>query len=283
MDLRTRKASWSGRDRLPFRLAHGRPVLGPEVAVEQDVKDVQARQDEAGHDGAGKELAHRKGGLVGHDHQHDAGRDQDAERPAGADAARGQALVVVVFQHDGHPEEPHGHHRGADDAGAGAEKGRDHHHRDGQPAPDGTEQIAHGVEEVLGHAGLVQQLGHEDEQRDAHQDVVVHDAPGLVQEHVEGGRPPAQVPEDHGQTAQHKSQGMAHEQPDEQPDEHADGDEFRAHRSFPLAKSWMLRMKLASPWSSSMAKVTGMTVLISGRMVKAAVSLVSPMDQEVWA
>ena len=91
------------------------------------------------------------------------------------------------------------------------------------PPRMGPKTVAHGVEELLGHAGLVQQLGHEDEQRDAHQDVVVHGAPGLVQEHVKGGRAPADIPEDDGQAAQHKGQRVSHEKADQKTDEHADG------------------------------------------------------------
>jgi hypothetical protein len=82
-----------------------------------------------------------------------------------------------------------------------------------------------GLEKLVADLGAVQQLGHEDEQRDGHQHVVFHDAPGVVGKHVEQGteiEPVVDEPEQGRHGRQGVGQGMAEDNRHDQRYEHRD-------------------------------------------------------------
>ena len=78
---------------------------------------VQARQRQAGQEGAFVHVADRAPELVGHDDQHQGGRDDLRQGAGGGDDARSHSPVVAVAQHDRQRDQPHRDHRCGDHAG----------------------------------------------------------------------------------------------------------------------------------------------------------------------
>ena len=89
--------------------------------------------------------------------------------------SRRQPPVIAVTQHDRQRNEAQRDHRGSDDPGRRREQGADHDHRKREPAADGPEELADGVEQVLGHARAFENKSHEGEKRNREQNVIVHD------------------------------------------------------------------------------------------------------------
>ena len=90
----------------------------------------------------------------------------------------------------------------AHDAGRGGEDGAGDDDRDAEAPADPAHDDVHGLEEPLGDAGGVQDLGHEDEERHGHEHVLLHDAVGPVGQKRQNraDRPaPADHAEDDGQ------------------------------------------------------------------------------------
>ena len=99
-----------------------------------------------------------------------------ASVPEAAMIAGGEAPVVAVAQHDRQRDQPHGDDRGRHHAGGRGEQRADEHHRVGEAAAHRPEQLADGVEQVLGHAAALENQSHEGEERHRQQRFVVHDA-----------------------------------------------------------------------------------------------------------
>ena len=133
--------------------------------------DIEADQSEARPPGRHEHVADRDRHQVGHDDQHDAGRDQDAERAGGGDGAARQRMAVALAHHGRQRQRGHHRDRGADDAG---HRGEDRaHDGDGerQRAGHPLQEHLHAVEQVAGDAAALHHDAHEDERRhrDQHQ------------------------------------------------------------------------------------------------------------------
>src|SRR5690606_11723778 len=250
------------RQQLPGTDAAGLPggALGPEQGVAVDVEDVVQHQKQPGDDGGDEQVAdgHRLGGedthlqlglLVGggedvpQQHQHDRRGDDLAQGAGGADGAGGEARAVALLQHARQGHQPHGHHRGADDAGTGGQQHAHQDHRDAEPAPQGAAQAAHVAEQILRQLRLFQHHPHEHEQRHRDQGGVDDGAVDAVRQGVEEGH--VEVAGDHaagGERQGHATQGKRHRVAEHQQQahggEHVEGDEFGHHRGSTFSPTW---------------------------------------------
>ena len=98
------------------------------------------------------------------------------------------APVIAVAQHDRQRDQAHGDDRGGDDAGRGGEQRADEDHGVGEAAAHRPEQLADRVEQVLGHAGALEDQPHEGEERDGEQRVVADDAEEAVRQRLSSGQ-----------------------------------------------------------------------------------------------
>src|SRR3546814_10232729 len=71
------------------------------------------------------------------------------------------------------------------DAGGGGEQRADQDDRHAETAAQAAEQPAHGLQQLLGDAAVLQHHAHEDEQRNGDQDVVGDDAEDALAERAE--------------------------------------------------------------------------------------------------
>ena len=168
--------------RARFRRQRRRPVRLDDRRAEH-VQRVEAGEHDAGDERAGVHVADRAAELVGHDDQHERRRDDLRERAGRGDDAGREPPVVAVAQHDRQRDQAHRDHAGGDDAGRGREQRADEDDRVGEPAAQRPEQLADRVEQVLGHAGALEDQSHEREERHGEQRVVRHHA-----EHALGQR-----------------------------------------------------------------------------------------------
>ena len=171
------------------------------------------RQQQAGHQDAGEELADADSGVEAVDHQHDAGRDHHAEGRADGDAAALELGVVAGAGHgaggDGAHRRGSGRVRAADgrEAGRGEERGRR------EPAASVAEPCLGGMEEAVAVAGLEDDLAQQHEERDHGETVVGEDAPNFrtcrsADQGAERGRrierqQPGETAQQHRQTGRH--------------------------------------------------------------------------------
>ncbi len=186
---------------------------------------VQRRQSQAGQEGAFVHVADRAPELVGHDDQHQGGRDDLRQGAGGGDHARSHPPVVAVAQHDRQRDQPHRDHRRGDHAGRRRQQRPDEDHRIGKPAADGAEQLADGVEQVLGHAGSLEHQSHEGEERDREQRIVAHhaiDALGQRLQEVgsEQVEPDPDQPEDQAVGGEREGDRVAEQQEEHERREH---------------------------------------------------------------
>ncbi|OIQ73259.1 hypothetical protein GALL_451070 [mine drainage metagenome] len=158
-----------------FRRQGGRP-LRPDQGDADDVDEIERGQGETRNERTLVHIAHAAAELVGHDDEHQRGRDDLRQRARGSDHPRGHPPVIAVAQHDGQRDQSHGNDRRRDHAGGCRQHGTDQHHGDRQSAADGAEQLADGFQQIFGHAAAFQQQAHEGEERDGQQGVVLHDA-----------------------------------------------------------------------------------------------------------
>ena len=125
-----------------------------------------------------------------------------------------------------------------DDARRRREQRADEDHRVGEAAAHRPEQLADRVEQVLGHAGALEDQPHEREERHREQRVVRHHAPDALGQRLEQRRlqqaevdaEEAERDADGGQRERHRK---AEQQDDDQADEHQRrdvGDQPGAHR-----------------------------------------------------
>ncbi len=143
----------------------------------QDVEHIEAGQDQPRYDRAAIHVADRAAQLVSQHDQHQRGRDDLRQRARGGDDTRGDAAVIAVAQHDRQRDKPHRDDAGRDHAGRGRQQRAHQHHGIGKPAPDRAEKLANGIQQVLGHAGSLQDDPHEGEEGDGQQGVIRHDPP----------------------------------------------------------------------------------------------------------
>ena len=125
-----------------------RPVVGGELRRQlglhhrddEDVDEIEARQQQARHRRRREQRAGRGVEHLRHHHQHDGRRDQDAERAGRRDGAERQLLVVAGRQHLRQRDQRQQHHRGADHADRRGQDRAHHHDRDREPARHALEQ-----------------------------------------------------------------------------------------------------------------------------------------------
>jgi hypothetical protein len=172
-------ACFEGKRRAAARLDHRH---------QHDVTDVQTGEHQTRHEGAGVHGADRAAELVGHDDQHQRGRNDLRQGARGGNNAGGEPAVVAVAQHDRQRDQAHRDHRGSDDAGGRGQQRADEDHRVGQAAANRPEQLANRVEQVFGHARTFEDEAHEGEERDRQQGVVGHDAKDAVRQGLQEAR-----------------------------------------------------------------------------------------------
>ena len=121
-------------------------------------------------------VADRAAELVRHHDQDQRGWNDLRQCSGGRDHARCQTPVVAVAQHDRQRDQPHRDDRSGDHARGRRQQRADEDHGIGEPAADRAEQLPDSVEQVLRHAGALEDQSHEREERNREQHVVVHDA-----------------------------------------------------------------------------------------------------------
>ena len=92
-----------------------------ECGSQNDIADIERGEQQARNHAGDEHLA--DGSLCGHgiddgDHR---GRDQDAERPAGADRSDRELRTIFALEHGGQSQHAHGGNRGTDDARHGGD------------------------------------------------------------------------------------------------------------------------------------------------------------------
>ncbi len=252
------------RDRGQFLCRHGRAYFRIDAAAYGDIDHVKYSQCHARHNAAHEQLAGRQRGLVGHHDQHDARRDENSQAAARGDHPRRDLTLIAVAEQHWSGQHPHCYNRGADDAGAGGKNDADCDHGKPHTAPDRAEQDPQCLEELVRHTRHRQEVSHENEERDGHQDEIVHRTVDPLDENSEELWPDEDQSEERTDTSEHESEGMSHEQKDDKYDKHADGNNFWAHWLTPLSSARTLMSLIISemPCKSSMNAVSGMTVLI---------------------
>ena len=137
---------------------------------------VQADQQQTWNEGARVHVTHRAAELVSQHDQHQRRRDGLGQGAGSRDGPCGNGPAVAVAQHHGQRNQAHGNHRSRHHAGGGRQQGADQDHGDGHATAHRAEDLAHGFQQVLGHAGSLQNDAHEGEEGDGQQGVVLHDA-----------------------------------------------------------------------------------------------------------
>ncbi len=184
-----------GRDQRHEQRNHARPKLAgfdrqrrhrlrPKQCHQHHVAEIEAGQHQARHDRAVIHVADRAAELVGEHDQHQRRRDDLRQRARGGDDAGGDAPVVAVAQHDRQRDQAHGDDRGGDDAGRRGQQRADQDDRIGEAAAHRAEQLPDRVEQVLGHAGSLEDQPHEGEERNRQQRLVRHHPPEPVGQRV---------------------------------------------------------------------------------------------------
>ena len=153
---------------------------------EQDhVTHVEAREHEAGEERSGIELHHRYPcyGAI-HDQQH-RGRDQDAEAASRGHRARRDFDVVSGLEHRRKSEQAHQRHHCADNPGRrGEDRARDDGCDRERPRHSGSGEVQT-LEQLVDQLRPLDEIAHEEKQRDRDQHVVRHDAVGALHEKIE--------------------------------------------------------------------------------------------------
>lgn len=260
----------------------GRSPGRPEEGHVDHVKEVETYGEPRGDQGCLVHVPHAHPQLVRKDDQHCARGDDLGQGGRAKDDAASEAGVVAVLQHDGQRDEAHGHDARGHDPRGGGEDGPHEDHAQGEPAPKGPEELAHGVQEVLGEAAFLQDDAHEGEEGDGQEELVGHDPKDPVGhgpkeacgEEVQGD---AQEPEDHAHGAQGEGHGVAGKEKEDQGQKHQGGHEgVEIHQTTsssssgdqwgkaPVKKAIRL-MSSESPWRASKPKLKGTRSLMGQR------------------
>ena len=223
-------------------------ALGIDDRLEDHISDVEkhkkhARQhgpceEVADRDRAGREVAlgHLHLGIdprkhVPHEDQDGRRRDDLAQRPRGADHARGQRRFVAGAHHGRQRDQTHGHHRGPDHAGRGRQHCAHDHHGNRKAAAHVAEEFAHGHEELLGDLRSFEHHPHEHEEWHRHQHLVGHVTNVAVRQRAEvGGIEDPEVhangAEDQGRPREGEGHREAQQQKADDAYEHEAGEKF---------------------------------------------------------
>ena len=169
-----------------------RGPLGQHDGDDHHKQHIQAHQHEAGYQGACIQVAHRAAQLVGQHDQHQRRWDGLRQCARRGDGAGGQHTAIAVAQHDGQRDQTHGDHGRSHHAGGRCQQRAHQNNGNGHTAPHGAKDLAHGLQQVFGHAGLLQDDAHEGEERNRQQCVVLHDPEYAQRQRLEqhGGEEP---------------------------------------------------------------------------------------------
>ena len=221
-----------------------RRQLRIEQRHDDDVEHVEPGQHDAGKEGAGVELDHGNAGGGTVENEHDARRNENAEAAAGANHARGNFHVVAGAQHRRECQQPHQRDAGADDARCGREDraGRQRGERERGRHRAGRELQR--TEQAVEDVGALDDVAHEDEQRNRDQHVVRHHRIGALDEQVEDEVAHREVAEEHAERHQRERDREAeHDENDEHPE--------HDHAQLGIADTEHQISPLRSPISSS--------------------------------
>ena len=92
-----------------------------------------------------------------------------ASVPAAAMVPVATDWIVLVALHDRQRDEAHRDDRRGDNPGRGRQERAHEDHRKGHAAAQRAEQLADGIEQILGHARSLEDESHEREERDREQ------------------------------------------------------------------------------------------------------------------
>ena len=83
---------------------------------EQQVGHIKAGKHEPRHEGPEEKIPGADRQAIGHEHQHDARGDENAQGAHGGNGPGGEIGAVALGEHGWQPQQSEEHHAGADDA-----------------------------------------------------------------------------------------------------------------------------------------------------------------------
>ena len=92
------------------------------MGAKQQIHHEQACQEQARHQGAQEEVSGADRQAVGHEHEHDAGWNENAQRADGGDGARGKIGAVALGEHGGQAKQREQHDARTDDSRGGRQQ-----------------------------------------------------------------------------------------------------------------------------------------------------------------
>ena len=164
---------------------HGRGGPRPHDRDREDVERVEGGEHERRPQGRGEDVDDRDVELIGKHDEHDARRDHLREGARCRDHAGGERPIIAVAHHDRERDQPHRDHRGGDHSRHRREQGADHDDRIAEAAAHRAEELAHGLEEVLGEPRAFEDHAHEDEEGNGEQNFRAHDAEHALRQRVQ--------------------------------------------------------------------------------------------------
>jgi hypothetical protein len=210
-------------------LRQRRPERGIDPAAHHGVEREDRRQHQPRQHRSGEQLRHRHLDGRTHHHQHDAWRNQDAERSAGRDQSGRQLRVVAGADHRLACHDAEDGHRGTDDAGGGSEDGRHEHDGEIERAAHAGEQLLDRVEQAVHELGLLHHDAHEHEQRHGGERLLAHGLVELEGEQVEDELAEAPIAEHEAEEDQREGDGKADEDGRDHGHDHHQADDLVAH------------------------------------------------------
>ncbi len=199
--------------------------LWPNDGVGEDIEGVAPGEQQPRQQRALVHVADRAAEHIGHHDQHQRGRNDLRQGAARGDDTGRQTRVIAVAQHDGQRDQPHGDDRGRHHPRGRGQQRADEDDGIGESAANAAEDLADGVQQLLGHAAAFQDQPHEGEERHGQQDLVAHDAEHPIRqrlqqrggEHAEFDADPA---EQHADGGERKGDRIADQQEEHQRREH---------------------------------------------------------------
>ena len=140
--------------------------FGPTAYPQTHHGNVEGNLNQAGNDARHEHVAD---GLSGDDaiqHHDGAGRDEDAQRAPGGNAARGQGVGVFELPHFRYGDHAHGNGAGHGGTADGGETAAGRDGGDGQPAFQAAEPGVHTGEKFVADAGFEGKIAHEQKKTD---------------------------------------------------------------------------------------------------------------------
>ena len=199
--------------------------LRRELRIEQrhddDVEHVEAGQHDAGEERAGVKLHHRHAGGRAIEDEHHARRNQDAETAARAHHAGRDLHVVARAQHRGKRQQAHQRHARRRRCRSRSRRSRRWRASRARASPDRAGGKLQRAEQPVENVGALDDVAHEDEQRDRDQHVVRHHRIGALDEQIEHQIAHRVVAEEHAER---------HQRERDRESEHDEDDEQREHQ-----------------------------------------------------